>query len=78
MDNRITICEEIAKDAANDAKEFDGKPFTGKVVAEYFGNHGASIAALADLVKSILEEQQNKEQGVKVSDTTKPNSTTKS
>lgn len=61
MDNRIDVCEAIAKDAENDAHEFDGKPFTGKVIAEYFGNHGAAIAALANLIKSILEEQQNKE-----------------
>lgn len=57
MDNRIQICEAIAKDTKDDATNFDGKPFTGKTVAEYFGNHGAAIAALADLVKSLLEEK---------------------
>ena len=55
-DRRIEVLEMIATDMKNDAKEFDGKPFNGKTVAEYFGNHGAAIAALADIVKSILEQ----------------------
>jgi len=46
----------IAEDMKNDAASFDGKPFNGKTVAEYFGNHGAAIAALAKIVKSIVEE----------------------
>lgn len=58
IDNRITICESIMKDTKDDATNFDGKPFTGKTVGEYMGYHGAAIAALADLVKSILEEQK--------------------
>ncbi len=57
-DNIINICEQIAKDAKEDAVKFDGQPFTGKTVATYMGYHGAAIAALADLLKSILEEQQ--------------------
>lgn len=59
IDNRIQICELIAEDSKNDAAQFDGKPFNGKTVAEYLGNHGASIAALANLIKSILEERQS-------------------
>lgn len=54
MDNRIEILEEIIKDARDDASDFDGKPFTGKTVGTYFGYHGASIAALADIIKSII------------------------
>lgn len=49
------VCEEIAKDMADDATNFDGKPFTGRTVAEYFGNHGAAIAALAGIVKGLCE-----------------------
>ena len=45
----------VAEDVENDAKEFDGKPFTGKIVAEYFGNHGAAIKALADVLKELIE-----------------------
>ena len=53
----IEILEMIQKDMENDAKEFDGKPFDGKTVAEYFGNQGAAIAALARIVASIVKEE---------------------
>ena len=56
---RSKILEMIAEDMKNDAKNFDGRPFNGKVVAEYFGNQGAAIAALANIVKSILEQIKN-------------------
>lgn len=55
-DNRKDICSQIAEDTKNDATNFDGQPFNGRTVAAYFGNHGAAIAALANLVKSLLEE----------------------
>ena len=51
------ILEMIANDMKRDAKEFDGKPFNGKTVAEYFGNQGAAIAALANIMKQFLEEK---------------------
>lgn len=47
----------IAEDMANDAAEFDGKPFSGRTVAEYFGNHGAAIAALANIVTELLDAE---------------------
>lgn len=53
----IEVLGRIAQDAKDDANEFDGKPFTGKTVAEYFGRHGASIAALANIIKEILEKE---------------------
>ena len=55
--NKIKILDMIAKDMANDAKNFDGKPFNGKTVAEYFGNQGAAIAALAEVLKSTIKEK---------------------
>lgn len=55
--NKIKVCRMIAEDMANDAFEFDGKPFTGKTVAEYFGNQGAAIAALANILRFVLEER---------------------
>lgn len=48
----------IANDMASDAAEFDGKPFNGRTVAEYFGNHGAAIAALADIVTELLSSDE--------------------
>lgn len=50
---RIALSE-IAADAQRDATEFDGRPFTGRTVGEYFGNHGASIAALANIMALLL------------------------
>lgn len=53
---KISVLEMIAADMEKDAKNFDGQPFKGKTVAEYFGNQGAAISALANIVKSILEQ----------------------
>ena len=53
------ICDQVAKDVKEDAENFDGKPFTGKTVAEYFGYHGAAIAALANILKEVLKNQKN-------------------
>lgn len=58
MDERIKVLEMIAKDMKEDAKNFDGQPFDGKTVATYFGYHGAAIASLADIIKSILKERK--------------------
>lgn len=55
-DRKIKILDMIATDMKNDAEKFDGRPFNGKVVAEYFGNQGAAITALASIIKSHLNE----------------------
>lgn len=54
-DKRTDVLKMITEDMKNDAEHFDGQPFNGKTVAEYFGNQGAAIAALADIVRSLLE-----------------------
>ena len=51
----IKVLEMIAQDQQDDATAFEGKPFTGRTVAEYFGNQGAAIAALARIVKALVE-----------------------
>jgi len=56
---KIEVLEMIAKDMKDDATKFDGLPFNGKTVAEYFGNQGAAIEALARIVKSMLEVQND-------------------
>lgn len=56
---RKEVCDQIAEDVKNDAVQFDGKPFNGKTVAEYFGYHGAAIAALAEIVKSLIDENES-------------------
>lgn len=55
-DKSIKVLEKIAADMKSDAENFNGRPFDGKTVAEYFGNQGAAIAALARIMKSILEQ----------------------
>lgn len=50
----IEKLEMIAADAKNDASEIDGKPFTGKTVATYFGYVFASIAALAKIMIILI------------------------
>ena len=60
MRDRIKIIKTlgmIAQDMADDAKNFDGKEFNGRNVATYFGNQGAAIAALANIVKQIIEQE---------------------
>ena len=55
------ILKLISDDMEQDAKKFDGKPFDGETVGEYFGNHGAAIAALANIVDSLISELNKKE-----------------
>lgn len=54
MPTKIEVLEMIAKDMEDDATKFDGQPFNGKTVAEYFGNQGAAIAALSGIIKDLL------------------------
>jgi len=56
---RIKALELIAEDMKKDAKNFDGQPFNGRTVARYFGYHGAAIAALTNILKSIIEDNEN-------------------
>jgi hypothetical protein len=50
------VLEQIAKDQKDDATKFEGQPFNGRTVATYFGNQGAAIAALADILKTVIED----------------------
>ena len=60
MDKRkaLEVLKMIREDAESDAKEFDGKPFTGKTVGTYLGNHGASIATLADIISELIKQDE--------------------
>ena len=55
----IEVMAMVMDDVEKDATDFDGKPFTGKTMAEYMGNHGAAIKAIASAVKNILESIKN-------------------
>ncbi len=56
MKTNIDVLKMIAEDARNDATNFDGQPFTGKTIGTCLGNHGASIAALANILRELLEK----------------------
>lgn len=57
----IKIMNMVMEDTERDANEFDGKPFNGRTMAIYMGNHGAAIKAVANAVKEILEEEGSDE-----------------
>jgi len=59
--SRISVLKMVEKNMRNDAEKFDGRPFNGKTVGEYFGNQGAAIAVLAKIIKSILEKEGEKD-----------------
>jgi len=54
-ENIIRVMSMVAEDIENDARNFDGQPFNGKTVGTCFGNQGAAIKAVADAIKTILE-----------------------
>ena len=57
-DKIIKVMDMVAKDCKEDASNFDGKEFNGKNVATYFGNQGAAICAVANAIKTILEDHK--------------------
>ena len=54
----VEVMKMVEEDMKNDATEFDGKPFNGRTVAEYFGSQGAAISAIARSVRTILENEK--------------------
>lgn len=54
------VLEMIARDMESDAKNLDGEPFTGATIGKYLGNQGAAIAALANIIKFILDGPSEK------------------
>ena len=61
---KIEVLKMIADDMKNDASNFDGRPFNGKTIAEYFGNQGAAITALANIIRSIFEGETGCEKSI--------------
>lgn len=46
----LDVLREVQADCARDAAALDGQPFTGRVVAEAFGNTLAMVDALARIL----------------------------
>lgn len=57
LEERIRVARMIVDDAEADAKALDGKPFTGRAVAEAMGEHLAQTQALARLVVELYEDR---------------------
>ncbi len=55
---KTDILKLIFTDMETDAKEFEGKPFTGATVATYLGYQGAAISALANILREHLKEEE--------------------
>lgn len=51
----------VAADVEADVRHFDGKPFDGRTVAEYFGYQAAAIKAIAEVVIELLENEPEHE-----------------
>ena len=49
------VMQMVADDMEADVKAFEGKPFNGRTVAEFFGNQAAAIRAVALAVKQLSE-----------------------
>jgi predicted neuraminidase len=56
------VLKEIAADMERDAEAFDGQPFNGRTVAEYFGNHGAAVAVIARIVDGLIRRIERLEE----------------
>lgn len=48
----------VIDETQKDVHEMEGKPFNGKVVAEYHGYMSAGLVAMAETIKEILEEME--------------------
>lgn len=51
----IEICTEIPKDMEADVAKWDGQIATGRAIATMHGELAATIGALANVVKAVLE-----------------------
>lgn len=51
----IHVCGMVNKDLENDVQKMDGKPLTGRNVAEMFGYQAAAIKALSEILIEVLK-----------------------
>ena len=56
MKDKLKVLDKIAEDMRKDAEYYEEKSFNGRNVSEYFGKHGAAIAALAGIIKEVIED----------------------
>lgn len=58
MTKEIKTLEMIMADMEADVAKFDGRPLTGKTVAEIHGTLAATIQALARIMRDHLQEHE--------------------
>jgi len=58
LDRMLYVLDEMQKDVEQDVRAFEGRPFNGRTVSEYFGNQAACIATLAKMMRTVLEETE--------------------
>lgn len=51
------VARMISAQCEEDSKSIEGKPFTGRMVAEAFGEIDANVAVLAEMVAFLALEQ---------------------
>jgi hypothetical protein len=55
--NPQAVLREIASDMKSDASTFEGQPFNGRTVAEYLGNLGAAVRAVALILDEHMDDK---------------------
>ena len=58
-DKRRNVLRDIVKDAKADIDRYEGMPFTGRTVAMIHGEQNAMIAALANIMETLLPENND-------------------
>ena len=53
------VLKDIMKDAEADIDRYEGMPFTGKAAAMIHGEQNAMIAALANIMETLLPEDSD-------------------
>lgn len=52
----IRILDMVAEDMENDVRYYEGKPFTGRNVSEFFGKIAAAVKAVATVMREMIDE----------------------
>lgn len=55
------LARQVRDDAEQDARSLDGRPFTGRAVAETFGTTLAMVFALAAAIERLCEDIERRE-----------------
>ncbi len=54
----IRMLNDVQNDMQRDVEDINGDPISGAAVALYFGHQAAAISAVAQVLKSIVEDNE--------------------